>query len=242
MTRRLPPSLNSPTKAQCPFCFKSFTLHGSGIANHIWRSTYCHQKKQKVLLRTLLAERNTSCLPHPRSRTQILASPSPFSNDMGTLQPDSQNPFCTTSGVMETPISGEDDDLLAPESFQKQYHVQLDHESAGFVFPNNQQTLWQCLQAQEEAGKSYAPWKSQEEWELVNWLSTTQLSQSDIDKFLKLPWMHTLQYSQQHIELEDSHAGFRHRSTWLHQAFHVPTLCMTWSRPCQDPQNGNPKQ
>ena len=61
---------------------------------------------------------------------------------MGPLQPDSQNPFCTTSGVMETPISGEDDDLLAPESFQKQYHVQHDHESTSFVFPNNQQTLW----------------------------------------------------------------------------------------------------
>ena len=191
MTKTLSSSYQNhprPTQVQCPFCFKKFTFRGGGIANHIWKSAYCGQKKQRVLSRILERKKTTSCVSHPDPRTpgmlaqtQMLASPSNASDDMtcgsghgdpGQLSsPDSQDPFLSTSGVINTASAGGDDDILPP----RKYRVQHDQETAGFVFPNSQQTLWQRLQGQEEEGKPYTPWKLKEEWELVHWLSTTQL-------------------------------------------------------------------
>src|SRR5260370_33988122 len=68
------------------------------------------------------------------------------------------------------------------QSVAEQYEVHLNEETAGFVITPNQQEL-------ENESISYAPWISKAEWELVHWLGTSQLSQSDIDKFRKLEWV-----------------------------------------------------
>ena len=49
MAQRSNSALATSTKAQCPFCSKMFSLCGRGIANHIWQSPYCWQKKKRVL-------------------------------------------------------------------------------------------------------------------------------------------------------------------------------------------------
>jgi hypothetical protein len=36
------------------------------------------------------------------------------------------------------------------------------------------------------AGSPYSPWKSQDEWQLVHWLCQSELSQSEINKYLQL--------------------------------------------------------
>ena len=52
-----------PMQVQCPFCFKKFTFRGGSIANHIWKSAYCCQKKQRVLSRILERKKTTSHVP-----------------------------------------------------------------------------------------------------------------------------------------------------------------------------------
>jgi len=185
MTKTLSSSYQNhprPMQVQCPFCFKKFTFRGGGIANHIWKSAYCRQKKQRVLSRILERKRTTSRVSHPDPRTlgtlaqtQMSASPSDdmtcgsgHGNPGRLSSPDSQDPFLSTP---------------------RKYRVQRDQETAGFVFP----------------------WKSKEEWELVHWLSSTQLSRGDIDNFLKLTWVRTADnvYSQKtHMQGLDTEAPY----------------------------------
>ncbi len=54
------------------------------------------------------------------------------------------------------------------ESLASHFEVLLDEESTGFVFPDSQQTTHEHLESEEEEEKSYAPWTSEAEWELVH--------------------------------------------------------------------------
>src|SRR5258708_19375320 len=125
----------------------------------------------------------------PETPTMLAGSATPDSDEAGlhesltgTLMANSQDPFLATSGV----INGAASDT----SMRCWYWTCQDNKTASFVFPNCQQTLWQCLQDQEETGRPDASWGSKEEWGLVYWLIMAQLSQVDINTFLKLPWAH----------------------------------------------------
>ncbi|KAF8312763.1 uncharacterized protein EI90DRAFT_2857439, partial [Cantharellus anzutake] len=41
----------------------------------------------------------------------------------------------------------------------------------------------------------YSPWKSKAEWDLVQWLCKCELSQAEINKFLRLEFIHHLDLS-----------------------------------------------
>jgi hypothetical protein len=51
------------------------------------------------------------------------------------------------------------------------------------------QTRWQEFLAHEDPLWPYFPWASLEEYQLVEWLSTSGLSQDKIDKLLDLAWV-----------------------------------------------------
>src|SRR6266446_1934775 len=50
-------------------------------------------------------------------------------------------------------------------------------------------SFW-CLRPQfGNTGSLYSPWKSKDEWELVQWLCKSELSQSEINLFLQLEFV-----------------------------------------------------
>lgn len=48
---------------------------------------------------------------------------------------------------------------------------------------------WEELRSIKDRNNPFHPWHSQMEYELVEWLATSQLSQAAIDRFLKLNWV-----------------------------------------------------
>ena len=63
-------------------------------------------------------------------------------------------------------------------------------QDSGFIYHCPGENMSEHVQGQEQDGMApYAPWRSKEEWELAYWLSTSQLSQREIDNFLKLKWV-----------------------------------------------------
>ena len=172
------------TRVKCPFCFKCVALHGGGLTNHLWHSSYCRLKKNRALWALI---RKASRTRHITDLDSDYSSPSNESALASAHYPQPVNPqnlFLDTLGIIETPSA----EGPTSDTSLQQYQVVQASETAGFVFPGHQRTLWQRMNDQEQAGQPYAPWNSKAEWELVCWLSSTQLSRSNIDNFLKLHW------------------------------------------------------
>lgn len=53
-------------------------------------------------------------------------------------------------------------------------------------------TLWENMRTHENPESPFAPWSSKDEYELVEWLATSGLSQAAIDRFLGLNWVSSL--------------------------------------------------
>ena len=62
-------------------------------------------------------------------------------------------------------------------------------DEAGKPLPGQAEMLWDKMLGQEDSGQPYAPFQSEEDWELAYWLSTKGLSQGAINHFLKLKWV-----------------------------------------------------
>ena len=190
----MPSNLSSATNplayAKCPYCDKSFCTHGGGIANHIWRSPFCCRKKHQWL-KSLVAKVRSVAVPGTQHHIPAPSLPSKVSLEHSNGAPNTQQDFQDSllDGLDNISMSGADLDNSTAGSAPQQFCIVHDQKNAGFVFPGHKKTLWQHLWSHEQPGARYAPWKSKAEWELVHWLSTSQLSQSNIDHFLKLPWV-----------------------------------------------------
>ena len=129
---------------------------------------------------------HTTVLPAPGSSPTPPNSPPGNSSKVDWINLDSDNPFIRIGNVdsgefnweNNTDIDGNPGQLAA-----KQFKVYLDEETAGYIITGDQQPL------ESEENRSYAPWTSKAEWELIDWLGTSQLLQGNIDKFLKLEWV-----------------------------------------------------
>jgi hypothetical protein len=51
------------------------------------------------------------------------------------------------------------------------------------------QTKWEQMKAAENPDQPYYPWESLEEFELVDWLASSELLQAKINTFLALAWV-----------------------------------------------------
>ena len=97
---------------------------------------------------------------------------------------DPENPFT----MMHSAIDGDESNsgncvgVNGDKSLGTWFEVQLDEETAGLVIPHDQQPS-------QEPDNTYAPWSLKAEWELIHWLGTSQLSGSNIDKFIQLEWV-----------------------------------------------------
>src|SRR5260370_25859563 len=175
--------------AECPLCYKMCHLHGGGMANHIWKNSFCH-KKQCQRLRMMSTQIDMA--PHTTVPPVTGLSPTPSNSPPGNsskvnwINLDLDNPFIRIGNVdsgefdqeNDTDIHGNPGQLVA-----KQFKVHLDEETAGYIIMDDQQPL------EREENRSYAPWTSKADWELIDWLGTSQLSQGNIYKFLKLEWV-----------------------------------------------------
>ena len=185
------PSAKTRSYQKCPYCNRLFQRCGGGVTNHIW-STLCW-KKRDLVLRASRTHRHTSgsplsvpdgpsLCPAQNSRTQGQ------SNDLDPLmeslpgENDCNNPLLDP--LMKS-LPGENDfnNPLPPTTT---FHIEQASNHANFVFPSHTETL---RESQMDNSKSYIPWKLEEEWELVHWLGSSQLSWSDINNFLKLKWI-----------------------------------------------------
>ena len=135
------------------------------MANHIWKSPFCCKRQHQTLeMLTRQGEED----PH-------------------TTAPGSSTPPNSQPGGHDLDHSPSDHiDTFDPENHtgNQRFKVHLKEETAGFVITHDQPDFQDL-----ECDGSYAPWISKAEWELVHWLGTSQLSHSDINKFLKLEWV-----------------------------------------------------
>ncbi len=166
-------SLGSGHHHQCPFCHRSVKTCGGGITNHIYRSGFCYRKKIQTL--RILKERARRTSQAPLMPLTPLASPSapsipPLTEESMDLSLD--DPFLSMIGLDTTVLNTTSTSNNAAQRFQI-FHNQ---EDVGFIFLVCQETLWKHLQSLEDACQPYTPWRSDTEWELIYWLSMSQLS------------------------------------------------------------------
>lgn len=126
--------------------------------------------------------------PDPSSdiEMEILDSPPPSSsphNNSPPPMPTSPNlrHHVTVEEVSDEEPEGVDDPGL---SLPTEYH-----KTAGRAYEGDYPTKWEARQVQEmkDGLEPWAPFASVEEWELAKWLMTSEVSQSKISEFLKLP-------------------------------------------------------
>lgn len=67
----------------------------------------------------------------------------------------------------------------------------LDEASQPRTYGNGP-TLWENMRTHENPELPFAPWSSKDEYELVEWLATSGLSQAAINRFLALSWVSNL--------------------------------------------------
>jgi hypothetical protein len=177
-------TLPSYSTGKCPYCGQMFHQRGGGVANHIWRTPSCRRKKHK-LLRSL-----ASATIIPGQDTEEHHDVPSSGQDDSNLSLNGTLPGLDNFSLMNTGMhDNRSDSDSAVDSSAWPFCVIHNQENARFIYPGCGKTLLDQLWSQEQDGKPYAPWTSKLEWELAHWLSTSQLSQSNIDSFLKLQWV-----------------------------------------------------
>jgi hypothetical protein len=93
----------------------------------------------------------------------------------------------TTLHVAE-PIPSEDRDESQVNPLDNNYVIRSNPNSAA-TFGNPVKTRWFEYRTQMgfDSSNPFAPWKSLEEFQLVEWLIFSKLSQGSINRFLQLP-------------------------------------------------------
>ena len=169
---------------RAPFCYKMCHQHGSSVANHIWKNSFCH-KKQCQRLRMMATQMDrapcTTAPPAPGSSPTPPNSPPGNSSEVNWINLDSDNPFIRIGNVdggefdqeNNTDVHGNPGQLAA-----KQFKVHLDEETAGYIITDDQQPL------EREENRSYTPWTLKAEWELVNWLGHLNCHKVTLISFL----------------------------------------------------------
>jgi hypothetical protein len=176
----------------CPYCHRYPLEKSRGLAGHIRQTATC-QQRQNELLSDMLAH-NTfgsaspsdppSTQPLENSRNCNARSPRGLlaDQDIGLAgdqidasDPENDNIEDTASGHQQINPSG-------PWKYRARdpRHEPVTGKYIG--------TRWEKLKSDEKPDLPHYPWASQEEFDVVNWLSTEGLSQKGIDRFLKLQY------------------------------------------------------
>lgn len=198
-------------RIHCPHCQKSLSKLGGGVKNHIWRNSSCAKKevvfltsRSRILAAQIAAGRRrglpagSSHVDGPRSEDRevdygdkgldIGNSNDAFPYGEEPDFPDSDKESHPSSNAVNT-LDG-----ASMPTDPRSFRVEFD-SGAGHILEGDTETVWESLlKEQTRENQPFAPWASEEEWEMVEWFLSSSLSQSDIDKFLKLKYVIIISY------------------------------------------------
>lgn len=164
----------SPAVTQCKYCHQRVSRNGGGLSNHFWRSKSCRNVCQKEA--TASNEVNSSGQNDEGNRN------SPLQHSING----EDNDAAVDDG--HHAADGDDDRAGGEPENRTRYKVVPDARAA-FIYPERTSTPWENMKASEDPNAPHAPWANKEEYQLVNWLATSHISQGAIDKFLKLGYV-----------------------------------------------------
>lgn len=192
----------SNTLLDCPYCTKRRLRDFQGLSIHISRTQHCRKACHHHLV-CQYARRVAEDTSHNRAAAQ---TPHAVDGNVSNQGPDRDHSMDNFGPSPNTPTGSRDvdDEVGEPENSDRNgamasadpdtgtspnvtgtFHHRC-HVNAAFTYGPRWQTQWEEMKAAADSERPYHPWSSQDEFELVEWLSTSKLSQAVIDHFLRL--------------------------------------------------------
>lgn len=192
----------------CPYCSRSGLKGGKGLNLHLANSPTCQEcaqqsKKKLVAPPQIQRDLGESTPITPRSSPTQQCPHANLSHALEQLAPgvdghdqgsnERQNNFPQPVGDSDDNGPSEDQHHNRPgyrmnpggEDTRFEVHSSPEH---GCTY-GQRETRWEHLDKLNDPTRPYHPWRSREEFELVNWLSSASLSQAHINCFLKLSFV-----------------------------------------------------
>lgn len=182
----------SQNTLECPYCQKSFRSQHS-VDRHISHAQECKAKKQRDV-----AEKKQRAVAEQYQASHSYDNPrvSPQMDDTPMFDIESSINFNEES-VQGSLHDGGDQEMEdatyecdaggIPTHLVVEEYPETDGLKPGHVYGRVQTTFETEKKKRDEAGlSSWSPFKDREEWELAQWLLKSGLSQTAIDRFLKL--------------------------------------------------------
>lgn len=187
----------------CPHCSRGPFEKFRGLPGHISKSENCARRQLDQLTQLRTAVSQTA---HQRLELQAAGAERSAGTDdnvaTGSWQraapnDDQEPPAADGAGWRERGSDAEQDPVDRSEDFQDRepfnpigpwrYRAR-DPALEPFVGQYSG-TAWEKMKQEERPDLPYHPWVSQEEFEVVNWLSREGMSQGAINRFLKLQYV-----------------------------------------------------
>lgn len=192
----------------CPYCPKRSLKGSKGLNGHISRTRRCREARYRHLLsQSVKQQQACHCDDTTTMQTGThLGQSSSMSSghgqenvdtpdiDIDECHSDDQTMNDTTGahsgstslglGDAREPSLGVDEwdsDYPSSHRFQRRSHPHV-----AFKYGPRRKTQWEELCEAMDKCAPFHPWASRNEFELVEWLSTSKLSQQAIDRFLQL--------------------------------------------------------
>ncbi len=170
----------SPQLVKCPYCHQWPLEKMHGLASHICQKPACKRADDRAAQANLTA----------RNQQTHLTS---LYSDGASDSPSTQNFLFPQDG---DPLE-EEPDKLDPQSglnpLGPWQYLDVD-EAMKLKVGHYVGMKWDKMKANEKERLPFYPWASQEEFDVVEWLSTEGLSQRAIDRFLKLSYVSLLSW------------------------------------------------
>ncbi|KAJ6545615.1 hypothetical protein B0H19DRAFT_1308284 [Mycena capillaripes] len=182
-----------PQKLQCRFCGTRVRT-AKGLSSHTAQSPACRQKLNEVMPDSRRKKRSQTTTPSPEPEDSNVAAEMPYDDQPMDFDPPEDGPIPATEPQIP-PAAGprgvtieevEDEDAPGAtrwfEDYPKQAGCVLDPEF------NLVETVFVAIRRkqQEEGQAPWAPFDSEDDWNLARWLSKTGISGENIKEFLKL--------------------------------------------------------
>lgn len=184
-----------PNLVSCPYCQKSGLKSSKGLNTHISRTRKCRLARFR-LLATQSADKEARRNSPTRTGGPDSSSPGSMRENGETADMDVDKDRRPSDWTMDDYFGGTQSDSEDPRQSDTEIRSSDDplagvfqryrHPHAARTYGPSKQTQWEELRDAMDQHRPFHPWASRDEFELVEWLSTSKLSQRAIDRFLKL--------------------------------------------------------
>ena len=178
------------TQVLCPYCTVAVKLAGSGLSNHFFCNPSCHHQHDKS--RNMSKNIQSQDLDTSRLKDHGAGSAGAIDGQPGNIGTGHRVPkdgeghtgSHSVDGDKTLTLSG-----LVNEDYPTSGYIIYEDGNAGHVFQDCQPTRYENLRNHEVPANPSAPWSSEDEWELVEWLMSVHIFQAVINCFLDLKWV-----------------------------------------------------